>query len=136
MHPAQIKAALTIAGYRQTEVAQELGIAPTTVGAVINGRSRSKLVEERISAMTGLSLAELWPQWHGDGELVLTDQERQLVVDFRQLTLGQREQLLAFIVATRAGVVGSAAVIATHGGIAAGRDQHIDLKGPRGRSKK
>lgn len=136
MHPAQIKAALTIAGYRQTEVAQELGVAPTTVGAVINGRSRSKLVEERISALTGLPLAELWPQWHGEGELVLTDQERQIIIDFRHLTPAQREQLLAFAGAIRAGVVGSPAIVATHGGIAAGRDQRIDLNGPRTKPKK
>jgi lambda repressor-like predicted transcriptional regulator len=95
MHPAQIKAALTIAGYKQTEAAQECGVAPTTIGAVINGRSRSKQVEEWIAAVTGVALIDLWPQWYGEGDLVLSPDERELVNVYRKLPAARRVHLLA-----------------------------------------
>lgn len=63
--PAKIKYALALRGYQQTDVAKECGVEPNTVSAVIHGRSRSKRIEMRISAITGLQLVELWPQWHG-----------------------------------------------------------------------
>lgn len=63
--PTIIKYALALRGYKQTDVARECDVEPTTVGAVINGRSRSQRIERRIAAITGMPLAELWPQWHG-----------------------------------------------------------------------
>ena len=65
MHPAYIKAALEVANYSQADVARDCGVEPTTVGAVIHGRSRSRQIELRIAAITQTPLAELWPQWHG-----------------------------------------------------------------------
>jgi len=62
--PALIKYALALRGYTQTGVARECDVEATTVGAVIHGRSRSKKIEARIAAITGMALAELWPQWH------------------------------------------------------------------------
>ena len=66
MHPAQIQAALKMRGITQTEVADQCdGVTPTAVYQVIQGKSRSKRIEMRIAAITGMTLAELWPQWHG-----------------------------------------------------------------------
>lgn len=94
MHPAEIKAALTIAGYKQTEAAVECGVAPTTIGAVINGRSRSKPVEEWIATVTGIPLIELWPQWYGEPALVLTSEEQALVKAFRGLSRAAQKEVL------------------------------------------
>jgi len=122
MHPAQIKAALSIAGFKQTEAAQRCGVAPTTVGAVIHGRSRSKAVEEWIAQATRLPLAELWPQWYGDGEVTLTGEERQLVRDFRTLHPAQREQTLALVQSLKLGVPTGSVVIGGKNSRIAGRD--------------
>lgn len=66
MHPAQIQAALKMAGTTQAEVAAQCGkVSPTAVYQVIQGRSRSKRIEMRIAAITGFPLADLWPNWHG-----------------------------------------------------------------------
>lgn len=66
MHPAQIQAALKMRGITQTEVADQCDrVSPTAVYQVIQGRSRSKRIEMRIAALTGMTLAELWPQWYG-----------------------------------------------------------------------
>jgi hypothetical protein len=61
-----IKAAIGLAGVTQSEIAKHCGgIRPTTVSMVVNGVGRSKRVELRISEITGLKLAELWPDWYG-----------------------------------------------------------------------
>lgn len=133
MHPAQIKAALTIAGYKQTEAAQECGVAPTTIGAVINGRSRSKQVEEWIAAVTGLALIDLWPQWYGEGDLVLSSDERELVDVYRRLQPAKRARLLAEARAEYSAKPGTH-VTADRGSVAAGGDVNIG-KGS-GRRKK
>lgn len=67
--PAQIKAALELAGYYQTDIARQLGITPTTVGEVIRGKSRSRQVENRIAVILGKTPYEIWPHWYGkDGK--------------------------------------------------------------------
>lgn len=132
MHPAQIHAALAMAGYKQVTLARELGLASNTVSAVINGRSRSATVEARIAQITGIDPAELWPQWHGAGELVLAPQERALVLAWRALSAQQRKDELARIEALAAGVGGAAAPVTVHGGIrSAGRDYHEGDSGGR-----
>lgn len=130
MHPAQISAALKVAGYRQTDLADELGVAPTTVGAVIHGRSRSTQIEERIAAITGYVLAELWPQWHGERPLQLTSEERSLVLLYRELPPMQRVQVLPvlremFIDTRPSPSPLGTTVIAIGNSHAAGRDQTI-----------
>lgn len=95
MHPAEIKAALTIAGYKQTDAAKACGVAATTIGAVINGRSRSKAVEEWVSAVTGLALAKLWPARYGGTQLVLTQAEQELIASYRALPGPRQLELLA-----------------------------------------
>lgn len=65
MHPTLIKAALQMAGRSQSDIGRELGVASQTVGRVIDRKGHSARIEQRISEITGLPLAELWPQWHG-----------------------------------------------------------------------
>jgi len=66
MTPELIKYAIALRGRTQRDIARECDIdSPSTVSMVINGRSRSKRIETRIAAITGMTLAELWPQWYG-----------------------------------------------------------------------
>lgn len=65
MHPADITAALKRLGYSQADVARLVGTARSNVSAVVSGRSRSRTVEEKVSELTEIPLAELWPQWYG-----------------------------------------------------------------------
>lgn len=68
MHPAQIQAALKMRGVTQAQIAKTTGereLSKTAVYQVIQGRSRSKRIEMRIAEITGLRLADLWPQWYG-----------------------------------------------------------------------
>lgn len=95
MHPAEIKMALEIKGYSQAAVAAACGVGRSAVGMVVNGRGRSKQVEEWIAAATGRTLLELWPQWYGEGgALKLSDDERQLVLAYRDLSGADRQRLL------------------------------------------
>lgn len=64
MHPAQIKAAIQMRGYTQAQIATECRVEANTVSAVVHGRSRSRRIEQRIAAVTGLPLPMLWPAWH------------------------------------------------------------------------
>lgn len=132
MHPAQIKAALTIAGYKQTEAAEQCGVAPTTIGAVISGRSRSKQVEEWIAATTGLALIDLWPQWYGEGELTLSADERELVKAYRTLSPTTRLKLLAQAHGNAAPGAGHT-VRADRGSVATVGDVNIGTGSGRGR---
>lgn len=65
MTPAKIKFALALRNYTQRDIARDCSVEASTVSMVVNGRGRSKKVEMRIAATTGMTLAELWPQWHG-----------------------------------------------------------------------
>ncbi len=62
---ATVKIALMLAGITQAEIADQCGVAPNTVNAVVHGRSRSRKVENRITTATGVSREQLWPQWYG-----------------------------------------------------------------------
>ncbi|MGB3749430.1 MAG: helix-turn-helix domain-containing protein [Rhodanobacter sp.] len=66
MHPAYIAAGLEMAGYSQAALARELKVSPQAVYTVVRGTGRNRRVEQRIAELTGLALAELWPQWHCD----------------------------------------------------------------------
>ncbi len=48
-------------GVRQTAIARELGVTPSTVGNVIHGRATSHMVASHIAELLGLELSELWP---------------------------------------------------------------------------
>lgn len=64
MHPADIRAALKKAGFTLNGVGTELDVTGQTVGSVIRGEGRSARIEKRITEITGLTLNQLWPQWH------------------------------------------------------------------------
>lgn len=64
MNRHDITAAIHKVGWTQERIQTELKVAHGTVSAVCAGRGRSKRVEKRISEVTGLPLAQLWPQWY------------------------------------------------------------------------
>ena len=97
---------------------------------VVNGRGRSRQVEEWIATATGRTLLELWPQWYGEGELTLSDDERQLVLAYRKMSAVDRLQLLA---TTQRGVSQGRQVHAVGGSVAAGGDVNIGSKSGRRR---
>lgn len=67
MHPADIKARLEKAGSSQADVARSVRgrngdrVTPAAVHHVIRGLSKSKAIAQRISAITGVPVAKLWP---------------------------------------------------------------------------
>lgn len=66
MQPSVIKAVLKLRGISQADIARQCGrCAPSQVYQVIEGIARSKRIEMRIAAASGLSLSDLWPQWYG-----------------------------------------------------------------------
>jgi len=64
MHPEDIKCSLKKSGASQADIARALDIKHPSVAAVIEGRARSRRVEELISRVTGLALSRLWPRWY------------------------------------------------------------------------
>lgn len=62
MHPEQIKAHIRMAGTTPAVIAEELGLARSTVSQVISGRGVSARVQRRISEVTGLAIDVMWPQ--------------------------------------------------------------------------
>lgn len=98
MHPAEIQAAIKVAGVSQAQIATDCGVAANTVSAVIHGRSRSQRVEHRIADITGLPAEQLWPHWYGSramqGVTGLTPEERELVEFYRSLPRGMQHQAL------------------------------------------
>lgn len=62
MHPEQIKAAMRMRGVTPTALADELGVANSTVSQVISGRSVSARIRARIAQITGYSVDVLWPR--------------------------------------------------------------------------
>lgn len=67
MHPAQIKAALEMNGVTQAKIADQCGVASSSVNDVVHGRKRSQQIELRIAVVTQRTLKDLWPQWYGPG---------------------------------------------------------------------
>lgn len=63
MTPLEIRFLLASNDITQSDVARSCGVTQPSVQRVIEGVSRSRLIEERISAMTGQPLHVLWPQW-------------------------------------------------------------------------
>ena len=61
MHPEQIKAAMRMKGVTPTALADEMGVANSTVSQVISGRSESARIKARIAQITGISVGTLWP---------------------------------------------------------------------------
>ncbi|MDR6731169.1 MULTISPECIES: helix-turn-helix domain-containing protein [Delftia] len=61
MHPEQIKAAMRMKGVTPTALADQLGVANSTVSQVISGRSVSARIRAQIAEVTGYSVEAMWP---------------------------------------------------------------------------
>ena len=61
MHPAQINAALTLAGSSQTDLAKEIGRDRSRVNAVVNNNSQVKDIRKAIAKTIGKEVKEIWP---------------------------------------------------------------------------
>lgn len=121
-------------GFSQAALAAEFDVKPSAVSMVINGRGRSSQIEQRIAEITGHTLEELWPQWHGKPPLVLSDDERALILLCRALPRGLREQVLPTVRAMARDAPDYKAAVSVRGGIrSAGRDYHEGDSGGRKR---
>lgn len=61
MHPEQIKAVIRMKGVTPAVLAEQLGVAKSTMSQVISGRIVSARIRERIAQVTGLPVEVLWP---------------------------------------------------------------------------
>ena len=61
MHPEQIKAAMRMKGVTPTALADELGVANSTMSQVISGRCVSARIRQRIAQVIGIPVDKLWP---------------------------------------------------------------------------
>lgn len=61
MHPEQIKAELRMKGISPTALADEMGVANSSMSQVISGRAVSARIRQRISEITGIAIDVLWP---------------------------------------------------------------------------
>jgi lambda repressor-like predicted transcriptional regulator len=61
MHPEQIKAAIRMKGTTPSAIADAMGLSRTAVTHVIRGVGVSLPVAQRISEVTGVPIALLWP---------------------------------------------------------------------------
>lgn len=61
MHPELIKAQIRMTGITPTDIGRSLGVTHTCVAHVIAGRGKSLRVANKISQVTGIAVATLWP---------------------------------------------------------------------------
>jgi lambda repressor-like predicted transcriptional regulator len=61
MHPEEIKAALRIKGFTQAVLADELGVASSSIHQAITGYIRSDRIQKRISEIIGKPVKAIWP---------------------------------------------------------------------------
>lgn len=61
MHPEQIKAALRMRGITPTALADEIGVANSSVSQVISGRAESARIKSMISKALDIPVSTLWP---------------------------------------------------------------------------
>lgn len=61
MHPEEIKAAMRMKGVTPTALADELGVANSSVSQVISGRATSARISSRIAAVIGKPIEAIWP---------------------------------------------------------------------------
>ena len=62
MSPHEIKAKLAIKGFTLKKIADEFDVSAVAVHYVVFNRRRSRRIERRIIAVTGLSGHKLWPE--------------------------------------------------------------------------
>ena len=61
MHPEQIKAEMRMRGITPAALADELGVANSSVSQVISGRAESARIKARIAEVIGKPVGVLWP---------------------------------------------------------------------------
>lgn len=61
MHPEQIKALIRMQGTTPAAIADELQVSRSMVSLVVNGTAKSARIAEKIAAITGVAVIELWP---------------------------------------------------------------------------
>ena len=61
MHPEEIKAAMRMRGITPTALADELGVANSSVSQVISGRATSARIAGRIAQIIGKHPSVIWP---------------------------------------------------------------------------
>lgn len=61
MHPEEIKAAMRMAGITPAMLADELGVAGSSISQAISGRIRSERIQKRISQIIGKPVRSIWP---------------------------------------------------------------------------
>jgi len=61
MHPEQIKAHLRMKGITPTALADEIGVAQSSISQVISGKAVSKRIRVSIAQTLGMSVEALWP---------------------------------------------------------------------------
>ena len=61
MHPEEIKAAMRMKGITPTALADELGVANSSVSQVISGRATSARIAGRIAQIIGKPQSAIWP---------------------------------------------------------------------------
>ncbi|MCW5320565.1 helix-turn-helix domain-containing protein [Verminephrobacter aporrectodeae subsp. tuberculatae] len=61
MHPEEIKASMRMKGITPTALADELGVANSSVSQVISGRATSARIAGRIAQIIGKPVPVIWP---------------------------------------------------------------------------
>lgn len=60
-HREEIKARIRSRGTNMSQIAKTLGVAPSTVQAVVCGRSFSLKIAQEIASVLGVTVPEIWP---------------------------------------------------------------------------
>lgn len=61
MTPTDLKIILMKEGITQADIARDIGVKPSVVSCVVNGKERSKRVETAIAKLINKNRAEVWP---------------------------------------------------------------------------
>lgn len=61
MHPEQIKAGLRMSGWTQAALADQLGVAPSSLAQAISGHIKSERIQGEIARILGKTVQEIWP---------------------------------------------------------------------------
>jgi transcriptional regulator with XRE-family HTH domain len=85
MKPERIKALLKEHGATQSDVARVVGVSPSMVGHVIEGRSKSRVLAMTIADFLDLGVDDLWPGMYPKTYSRRTDVREKLSAAFAKL---------------------------------------------------